>query len=53
MTEPFEDPELGVRYECDSCDLSFYVVANNDRWIQGGHPIVVYCPRCGERLEEE
>lgn len=41
------DDELGPRFECDSCNLSFYVVADNDVEIMDHGLQIHYCPRCG------
>lgn len=39
--------------ECDTCGLSFVVVASNDYYISQGDSFINYCPRCGELVVEE
>lgn len=44
-----DEPEMVT---CGECDLSFYVIANNDASIMAGEKFQNYCPRCGSELEE-
>lgn len=52
MSEQFEEEDIEEPpMVCESCDLSFVIVASRDYYMQQGMRFDNYCPRCGELME--